>query len=70
MSRSAVLKFYFLTGAFCMIALSFTQLSGVLAAIFLILVLGLTLRLLRNLGALSFEVDPEEEPRSGAEEKP
>ncbi len=68
--RAAVLQFYFLTGAFCMIALSFTQLSGYVAAVFLLAVCGLTLRLLRNLGVFSDEAeqDPEgAQPR--AEEK-
>ena len=53
--RSAVLQFYFLTVAFCLIALSFTKLRGVFAAGFLAAVLLLTLRLLWNLGALSLE---------------
>ena len=58
-ARSAVLQFYTLTGAFCLIALSFTQLSGPLAGFFLLLVFALTLRLLRNLGVLSLEsTDP------------
>lgn len=56
-ARSAVLQFYLLTAAFCLIALSFTQLSGFAAAIFLLAVLVLTLRLLRNLGALSGAAD-------------
>ena len=53
--RSAVLQFYFLTVAFCLIALSFTKLRGVFAAGFLVAVVLLTLRLLWNLGALSLE---------------
>jgi len=53
-ARAAVLQFYFLTAAFCLIALSFTRLRGVTAALFLLAVFGLTLRLLYNLGALSF----------------
>ena len=65
-ARSAVLQFYFLTGAFCMIALSFTQLSGYLAAGCLFAVGGLTLRMLRNLGVLSTEADP---VQSGVEEE-
>jgi UDP-GlcNAc:undecaprenyl-phosphate GlcNAc-1-phosphate transferase len=51
--RNAVLQFYFLTACFCLIALSFTKLQGLAAALFLIAVIGLTFRLLRNLGALS-----------------
>ena len=46
--RAAVLQFYFLTAAFCLIALSFTQLSGYTAGIFLAAVAVLTLRLLLN----------------------
>ena len=58
-----MLQFYFLTGAFCLIALSFTQVRGLTAALFLIAVAGLTVRLLWNLGALSFihEGEPESE---------
>ncbi len=59
-TRSAVLQFYFLTACFCLIALSFTRLSGLFAALFLAAVAVLTLRLLWNLGALSFR--PEAEP--------
>jgi UDP-GlcNAc:undecaprenyl-phosphate GlcNAc-1-phosphate transferase len=53
-ARAAVLQFYFLTAAFCLIAVSFTRLSGLGAALFLLVVFGLTVRLLWNLGALSF----------------
>jgi UDP-GlcNAc:undecaprenyl-phosphate GlcNAc-1-phosphate transferase len=48
--RGAVLALYFLTGCFCVIAVSFTRLEGLPAVVFLIAVLGLTVRLLRNLG--------------------
>ena len=51
-ARAAVLQFYFVTAAFCLIALSFTKLHGVSAIVFLVAVALLTLRLLRNLGAL------------------
>lgn len=70
-ARSAVLQFYFLTAAFCMIALSFTQLTGVTAAIFLVAVVALTLRLLRNLGVLSIAADEatRKEAPPGAEEQ-
>jgi hypothetical protein len=47
-----VLQFYFVTAAFCLIALSFTKLHGVSAIVFMVAVALLTLRLLRNLGAL------------------
>jgi UDP-GlcNAc:undecaprenyl-phosphate GlcNAc-1-phosphate transferase len=48
--RAAVLSIYFLTVCFCVIAISFTNLEGWAALLFLALVLVLTLRLLRNLG--------------------
>jgi UDP-GlcNAc:undecaprenyl-phosphate GlcNAc-1-phosphate transferase len=51
-ARAAVLQFYFVTAAFCLIALSFTRLHGISSVVFLVAVLVLTLRLLRNLGAL------------------
>ena len=56
--RSAVLSIYFLTACFCIIAVSFTNLEGSAALIFLVLVLVLTLRLLRNLGFFDVE-DPD-----------
>ena len=69
-TRSAVLQFYFLTGAFCLIALSFTKLTGLTAGLFLVVVAGLTLRLLWNLGALSFNADSDRETdRASTEEK-
>jgi UDP-GlcNAc:undecaprenyl-phosphate GlcNAc-1-phosphate transferase len=52
-ARSAVLQFYFVTLCFCLIALSFTRIRGLVAAIFLTVVVLLTLRLLANLGVLS-----------------
>lgn len=55
--RDAVLSIYFLTGCFCVIAVSFTRLDGPAAILFLGLVVILTVRLLRNLGFLSVE-DP------------
>jgi UDP-GlcNAc:undecaprenyl-phosphate GlcNAc-1-phosphate transferase len=48
--RAAVLSLYFLTTCFCVIALSFTKLEGLAAVLFLLMVIGLTYRLLRNLG--------------------
>jgi UDP-GlcNAc:undecaprenyl-phosphate GlcNAc-1-phosphate transferase len=48
--RSAVLSLYFLTACFCVIALSFTRLEGIAAILFLVTVIALTYRLLRNLG--------------------
>jgi len=48
--RPAVLSIWFLTACFCVIAVSFTNLEGTAALVFLALVVALTLRLLRNLG--------------------
>jgi UDP-GlcNAc:undecaprenyl-phosphate GlcNAc-1-phosphate transferase len=48
--RGAILSIYFLTVCFCVIAVSFTNLEGWLALVFLMLVIVLTLRMLRNLG--------------------
>jgi UDP-GlcNAc:undecaprenyl-phosphate GlcNAc-1-phosphate transferase len=56
-TRSAVLQFYFLTACFGLIALSFTQLRGVVAMACLAAVALLTLRLLWNLGVLSAHPD-------------
>jgi UDP-GlcNAc:undecaprenyl-phosphate GlcNAc-1-phosphate transferase len=53
--RAAVLQFYLLTAAFCLIALSFTKLEGTTAALFLVAVGVLTFRMLWNLDALSLE---------------
>jgi len=48
--RGAVLALYFLTACFCVIAVSFTKLEGSAAFVFLLAVVVLTVRLLRNLG--------------------
>jgi UDP-GlcNAc:undecaprenyl-phosphate GlcNAc-1-phosphate transferase len=50
--KAAVIQFYLLTAAFCLIAVSFTRLQGITAAVFLLTVLLLTVRLLHNLGVL------------------
>lgn len=55
--RDAVFSIYFLTACFCVIAVSFTRLDGPAAIVFLVLVVILTVRLLRNLGFLNVE-DP------------
>ena len=65
--KNAVLMLYFLTSCFCMIAVSFSQLDGWLAFVYLAAVVAVTIRLLRNLDAFSLEVHssaptPEEEP--------
>jgi UDP-GlcNAc:undecaprenyl-phosphate GlcNAc-1-phosphate transferase len=52
-ARSAVLQFYFLTACFSLIAVSFTELHGYVAALCLAAVGILTLRLLSNLGVFS-----------------
>jgi UDP-GlcNAc:undecaprenyl-phosphate GlcNAc-1-phosphate transferase len=67
-TRSAVLQFYFVTGCFCLIALSFTRLQGYVAAACLLAVAVLTLRMLRNLGVLSFAAE-DLPARGGAEEE-
>ena len=48
--RAAVVSLYFLTACFCVIAVSFTRLQGYAALAFLLAVVALTFRLLRNLG--------------------
>lgn len=66
-TRAAVLQFYFLTAAFCLLALSFTRLQGVTALVFLLAVGALTIRLLWNLGLLRAEAgdDPSDGVRGG-----
>ena len=59
-ARAAVIQFYLLTGAFCLIAVSFTRIEGLTAAIFLVTVLLLTVRLLWNLGVLGSDEPPVE----------
>jgi len=54
--KNAVLMLYFLTGCFCMIAISFSQIDGWLAFVYLVAVVAVTIRLLRNLDAFSLEV--------------
>lgn len=64
--RAAVLSLYFLSACFCVIALSFTKLQGYAAMAFLLAVLALTFRLLRNLGFFAEGPPPEQaggEPR-------
>lgn len=53
--RQAVLSLYFLTGCFCVIALSFTDLQGYVSVIVAVAVIVLTVRLLRNLGFFEAE---------------
>ena len=54
--RSAVLMLYFLTACFCMIAVSFSQVEGWISLLYLAAVIGVTVRLLRNLDAFSLEI--------------
>jgi hypothetical protein len=70
-ARAAVLQFYFVTACFCLIALSFTRIRGIVAALFLAVVILLTLRLLWNIGVLSASADPEPggELATGAKEE-
>lgn len=65
--RSAVLSIWFLTACFCVIAVSFTNLEGWAALVFLALVVVLTMRLLRNLGF--FEVGPAPAPPVATEDR-
>lgn len=64
--RAAVLSLYFLTACFCVIALSFTRLQGYAAIAFLVAVLALTVRLLRNLG---FFAEPPGDAAAGSERR-
>jgi UDP-GlcNAc:undecaprenyl-phosphate GlcNAc-1-phosphate transferase len=71
--RAAVLQFYFLTACFSLIAVSFTDLHGYVAGLCLVFVGVLTLRMLSNLGVLTFN-SPDElsvhRPAAGSEEDP
>jgi UDP-GlcNAc:undecaprenyl-phosphate GlcNAc-1-phosphate transferase len=58
--RSAVLMLYFLTSCFCMIAVSFSQLDGWLAFVYLAAVVAVTVRLLRNLDAFSLDLSSDD----------
>lgn len=51
--RPAVLSLYFLTACFCLIAISFARLQGYAVVVFLVVVLVLTWRILKNLGLIS-----------------
>jgi UDP-GlcNAc:undecaprenyl-phosphate GlcNAc-1-phosphate transferase len=66
--RRAVLWLYFQTLCFSLIAISFAQLKGLSAYVFLAAVMILTIRLLRNLGLFSMEEEPESShPSEGAQ---
>jgi hypothetical protein len=68
-----VLQFYFLTACFSLIAVSFTDLHGYVAAGCLVVVLLLTLRILSNLGLLSLspadELSGSEPPAAARKER-
>lgn len=55
--KNAVLMLYFLTSCFCMIAVSFSQIDGWLAFVYLAAVVAVTVRLLRNLDAFSLDLE-------------
>jgi len=64
--KNAVLMLYFLTSCFCMIAISFAQIDGWLAFVYLAAVVAVTVRLLRNLDAFSID-GPAERSREAAD---
>jgi UDP-GlcNAc:undecaprenyl-phosphate GlcNAc-1-phosphate transferase len=68
--KNAVLMLYFLTGCFCMIAVSFSQLDGWVAFGYLAAVVAVTVRLLRNLDAFSLEVQSGAPPLSEEQDTP
>ena len=65
--KNAVLMLYFLTSCFCMIAVSFAQIDGWLAFVYLAAVVAVTIRLLRNLDAFSVDT-PDASPRDSGTE--
>jgi UDP-GlcNAc:undecaprenyl-phosphate GlcNAc-1-phosphate transferase len=66
--KNAVLMLYFLTGCFCMIAVSFSQLDGWVALLYLAAVVAVTIRLLRNLDAFSLDAGSDPRAEGGAEQ--
>jgi hypothetical protein len=60
---------YFLTSCFCMIAISFAQIDGWLAFVYLAAVVAVTIRLLRNLDAFSLE-GPSATSREATDQEP
>ena len=64
--RPAVLSLYFLTGCFCLIAISFARLKGYAVIVFLVVVALLTWRILRNLGLIASPPTPAA-PEAGPE---
>jgi UDP-GlcNAc:undecaprenyl-phosphate GlcNAc-1-phosphate transferase len=64
-ARGAVLQFYLLTAAFCLISIAFSRLEGPWSVgLFLVAVATLTSRLVSNLDALSADSDKEMEPET------
>lgn len=68
--KNAVLMLYFLTGCFCMIAISFAQIDGWLAFVYLAAVVAVSIRLLRNLDAFSLDVPATPSPDATAPAPP
>jgi UDP-GlcNAc:undecaprenyl-phosphate GlcNAc-1-phosphate transferase len=68
-TRATVLQLYLLTACFGLIALSFTQLRGTVAVACLAAVALLTVRMVWNLGALSFRPDAPAGPVPGRHPK-
>jgi UDP-GlcNAc:undecaprenyl-phosphate GlcNAc-1-phosphate transferase len=66
--QSAVISIYFLTACFCVIAVSFTRLQGYAAVLFLVAVVALTIRLLRNLGFFDLEEPSTPQPQGAGRE--
>ena len=62
--KAAVLSIYFITACFCVIAVSFTRLTGTVAVAVLIAVVLLTIRLLMNLGIFEYHDQAAESPPS------
>jgi UDP-GlcNAc:undecaprenyl-phosphate GlcNAc-1-phosphate transferase len=65
--RPAVLSIYFLTACFCLIAISFARLQGYAVIVFLVVVLALTWRILKNLGLVSTPASPAPVREAGRE---
>lgn len=64
--RPAVLSIYFLTACFCVIAVSFTRLRGPIAIVFMVVIVLLTVRILRNLRFLEVPEPPAADSARGA----
>jgi UDP-GlcNAc:undecaprenyl-phosphate GlcNAc-1-phosphate transferase len=67
--RPAVFSLYWLTACFCLIAVSFTRLEGATSLLFLVVVVLLTLRILRNLGLTETDDAPLAKDQAPAREE-